>query len=233
MKPTVMRRLYHFCPPDYVIENIANRQLKVSRFSKCNDPFELAAFSLKDGAVRKRHQEWLADTDKKHGLICFCRNWRSPVLWSHYADNHRGLCLGFDVRPDNYVDVRYASERLFPDISMENFFKHVGEDQISDIFATKFIHWSYEEEVRQLISFETEPDDSDICFYSYSDELQLRQVIIGPRSELCVEDIQGAIKDYGGGGVEIFQARLAFRRFEVVRQKDETLWNRRKASSVD
>jgi hypothetical protein len=116
---------------------------------------------------------------------------------------------------------------------MENFFKHVGEDQMSDIFATKFIHWSYEEEVRQLISFETEPDDGKVCFYPYSDELQLRQVIIGPRSEFCVEDIQEAIKDYGGGGVEIFQARLAFRRFEVVRQKDETLWKRRKTSSVD
>lgn len=225
-----MRRLYHFCPPDYVIENIVKRRLKVSRFSKCNDPFELAAFSLKDGAVRKRHQEWLADTDKRHGLICFCRNWRSPVLWSHYADNHRGLCLGFDVRPDNYVDVRYASERLFPDISMENFFQHVGEDQMPDLFATKFIHWSYEEEVRQLISFETEP--GEICFYPYSDELRLRQIIIGPRSELCVEDIQEAISEYGDGGVEIFQARLAFRRFEVVRQKDETLWNRHKKSSV-
>lgn len=229
MNSTVKRRLYHFCPPNYVIENIVDRRLKVSRFSSCNDPFELAAFSLKDRAVRKQHKEWLADSDKKFGLICFCRNWRSPVLWSHYADNHRGLCLGFDVKPDNYIDVRYASERLFPDVDINNFFEHIGEDQMSDIFATKFIHWNYEEEVRLLITFETEPDDYEICFHPYSDELKLRQVIIGPRSEICVEDIREAVGDYDE--VEVFQSRLAFRRFEVVRQENKQLWNCRTRSA--
>ncbi|MCP4098109.1 MAG: DUF2971 domain-containing protein [Planctomycetaceae bacterium] len=224
MNTTVMRRLFHFCPPSHVLENINNNQLKVSRFSDCNDPFELAAFSLKNKNVRTRHKKWLADTDKKHGLICFCRNWRNPVLWSHYADNHRGLCLGFDVSPEKYVDVRYASERLYPEINSRNFLKHIGEDQMADIFATKFIHWSYEEEVRLLITFETEPENGEICFYPYSDELRLRQIIIGPRSDISVEDIYEAV---GDSGIKVFQARLGFKRFEVVRQKNKKLWNYR------
>ena len=216
MNPTTMRRVYHFYSPSHVLENIASRRLKVSRFSSCNDPFELAAFSLKDSVLRKRHGEWISDTDKKHGLICFCRNWRNPVLWSHYSDDHRGLCLGFDVRSDKYVDVRYASERLFPKINSENFFKHIGEDQMVEIFATKFIHWSYEEEVRLLITFGTEPENGEICFYPYSDELRLREVIIGPRSVINVEDIREVVCE---DRVDVFQSRLGFKRFEVVRQK--------------
>ena len=190
----------------------------MSRFSTCNDPFELAAFALSDSEVRNTHADWLADTDKKNGLICFCRNWRNPVLWSHYAGNHTGLCLGFDVLPEKYVDVRYTSERLYPELNMTNFFEHVGEHQMPEVFATKFIHWSYEEEVRLLISFDTEPKDGEICFHSFSDELRLREVIIGPRSEITSEDVMASI-DNVGAVVEVFRSWLSFRRFEVVRER--------------
>lgn len=35
---------------------------------------------------------------EKYGLLCFCETWQSPLLWNHYADRHKGICLGFDVR---------------------------------------------------------------------------------------------------------------------------------------
>lgn len=41
--------------------------------------------------------------NKNKGLLCFSDNWKSPVMWAHYAAKHHGICLGFDV-PDSGPD---------------------------------------------------------------------------------------------------------------------------------
>jgi len=32
------------------------------------------------------------------GICCFSSGWNSVAMWSHYADSHRGICLGYDAR---------------------------------------------------------------------------------------------------------------------------------------
>ena len=217
MAPT--KRVYYFTPPKYALDNLTKKSLKVSRFSECNDPFELASFSQKNKAIRGRFRDWLAYMDKQNGLLCFCRTWRNPVMWSHYAENHTGLCYGFDVDPNTFVDVRYVSERLYPDLSLKSFFDHVGEDQMVDLFATKFIHWSYEEEVRLLVTFSEAVPKEEHIFHSFSGKMQLREVIVGPRSTYELSDVREVVPDEN---VKVFKSRLAFQRFEIVRQGDKT-----------
>jgi hypothetical protein len=43
-------------------------------------------------------------------MLCFSRDWHNPVQWSHYADKHRGICLGFDVPDSLLVPVQYTKE---------------------------------------------------------------------------------------------------------------------------
>ena len=52
------------------------------------------------------------EMEQSYGILCFCRTKRNPVLWSHYADKHKGMCLGFDVRDDSLNAVKYVSRRL-------------------------------------------------------------------------------------------------------------------------
>ncbi|MEO4043158.1 DUF2971 domain-containing protein [Hoeflea sp. CAU 1731] len=219
MKP--MKRVYYFTPPEYALDNLRKKHLKVSRFSLCNDPYELASFSQRNKTIRRQFRTWLADMDKQHGLLCFCRTWRNPVMWSHYAKNHTGVAYGFDVDPSIFVDVRYVSERLYPNLTPENFFAYVGEDQMIDLFATKFIHWSYEEEVRLLVTFSGQVSINKIVFHPFSSSMQLKEVIVGPSSKITVSEVRAEIANKK---VEIFQSRLAFQRFEIVRQKDSALW---------
>jgi len=45
------------------------------------------------------------------GVMCFSSTWKNPVMWSHYADQHRGICLGFEV-PDVYrKKIKYVARR--------------------------------------------------------------------------------------------------------------------------
>ena len=216
-----MKRVYYYTPPKYALENLQKKHLKVTRFSQCNDPFELASFNQKNKKIRKNFRNWLADMDKKYGMLCFCRSWRNPVMWAHYAKNHTGICFGFDVDPTSFIDVRYVSDRLYPNLSPENFFSQVGEDQMSNLFATKFIHWSYEEEVRLLISFSGDASQGEDIFHPFSNLLKLKEVIVGPNSEVKASDVAALVSD---DSVEIFKSRLAFQRFEIVRKKNKSLW---------
>jgi hypothetical protein len=81
------------------------------------------------------------------GLLCFSANWNNPVQWSHYADHHRGLCLGFEVTAQAHK-VAYVSERL---LARPKALKSEGspaEAHVTEILTTKFEHWSYEGEYR-------------------------------------------------------------------------------------
>src|SRR4051812_20082149 len=63
-------------------------------------------------AAKKRLAEFKTYYDSRRGLVCFSRNWIDPVLWSHYAQRHRGLCLGFDVKRDEIELVDYFDDRI-------------------------------------------------------------------------------------------------------------------------
>ena len=184
-----MKRVYYYTPPEFALENLQNKHLKVTRFSQCNDPFELASFNQKNKVLRKKFQIWLADMDTKYGVLCFCRSWRNPVMWAHNSKNHTGVCYGFDVEPQKFIDVRYVSERLYPNLTPENFTKYVSINQNSDLFATKFIHWSYEEEVRLLIPISDAASPNRNLFHPFLDSLILREVIVGPKSKIKASEI--------------------------------------------
>ena len=90
-------RLYHFINADYAVEAVGLRRLKISRLDKLNDPFEMFAGTQGDPLGRQAVRILREVFAAHFGILCFSRNWRSPMMWGHYASNHKGLCLGFDV----------------------------------------------------------------------------------------------------------------------------------------
>jgi hypothetical protein len=34
----------------------------------------------------------------EHGVCCFSADYRNPLLWSHYGDRHKGLCIGYTTK---------------------------------------------------------------------------------------------------------------------------------------
>jgi len=104
-------RTYHFLSSDHAVDDISKRHLKLSEIHKLNDPFELWCTAQGDKKLRRDLRKWKSEMAEKYGMLCFCLHWHNPVLWSHYANRHRGICLGFDV-PDNSVKaVQYVASR--------------------------------------------------------------------------------------------------------------------------
>ena len=108
------------------------------------------------------------DAIKDTALIsCFSKRNDSILMWSHYADSHRGACLEFEEpEQEEFGEVKYTNKR--PMIKMYNLFStYIAYDFIGKTIETeefkyakdlikpffvKSKEWSYEEEIRCIFS---------------------------------------------------------------------------------
>lgn len=87
--------------------------------------------------------------NKYHGIACFSKRWDSILMWSHYADNHKGFSIGYDEKKMRYSmlfgigDYVQYSEN-FPEIHPNDDNKKV--QNLRTFYKSK--EWTYEEEYR-------------------------------------------------------------------------------------
>ena len=108
-------RLYYFTKENYGLSNLREKHLKIARISQLNDPFEFMGTDLSNDDLRKGIEALKEYYNEKIGLLCLSKAWDDPVQWAHYADKHKGLCLGFDVAEDVLTEVNYKDKRLSSD----------------------------------------------------------------------------------------------------------------------
>lgn len=216
-------RVYHFIDAKYGLDDISKRRLKIARIDQLNDPFELLAAYSPTPQDRMAWRGLKADCADKFGLLCFSRSWRNPVQWSHYADHHRGLCLGFDVGAENVKAVKYVTNRLPFDRDSVLGNQQVGEAYLEAVLSTKFSHWQYEQEMRMFLRLDPTTTQNGLYFFDFRDDLKLAEVIVGSASTIDRGQIRRALgsslKD-----VKCRKARLAFKTFNIVEQRKSSLW---------
>ncbi|MEH6544589.1 MAG: DUF2971 domain-containing protein [Porticoccaceae bacterium] len=105
-------RVFHFRDEKYGIKSIKDRRLKISRIMELNDPFEFPGADLSNPEFRKAINKTKKQISNNTGILCHSKDWHNPVQWSHYADNHKGVCLGFEISKRWLAKVEYADERL-------------------------------------------------------------------------------------------------------------------------
>jgi len=216
-------RVYHFLSKQYGMDDLLKRRLKIATLSDLNDPFELLAVSLSDSAVRRAFRKMKEELSRRRGLLCFSRDWHNPVQWSHYADKHRGLCLGFDVPDESVGPVTYSGRRIPARIEQLTAPRLLDEAKAVSLLFTKFSHWSYEDEVRAFVTLEDRDPKTGLYFAEFSDRLRLREVIVGAASTLTRAQVRDALAGLAPS-VSAWKTRLAFRSYRIVRQNNERLW---------
>ncbi len=213
-----MMRVYYFISANYALENIIKRRLKIARLNDLNDPFEFMSVDMRDSEIRKAFRKTLSDLSERTGVLCFSRAWHNPVLWSHYADKHKGVCLGLDIPEETAMPVGYEPKRLKIDKTRDLNAGEIGERTMRRILATKFEDWRYEDEVRVFVRLD-EPDTKTGLYYKdFGADLTLKEVIIGPRCHFSVSNFKNVLTTYNGE-VRVIPSRLAFGAFKVIERK--------------
>jgi hypothetical protein len=209
-------RLYRFLSAHWGLAALSERRLKIALIQDLNDPFELLGLNLRDKKLRHAMQEVKKSLSKNTGLLCFSKRWSNPVLWSHYANAHRGICLGFDVQHAH--PITYNAERILP---ADDWLFADDTRRIEDMklfLYTKFKHWEYEEEMRLAVSLKESDPATGHHYADFSPELALAEVIVGANCDLPSDHILNAAPD-DLARVEFTKARLAFKSFSVVPNK--------------
>ena len=207
-------RAYYFTSSQHAISAISLGRLKIARFADANDPFELLALNCHDPQTRKRAVKLREEYNNKSGLLCLTKNWSSPLIWSHYADRHKGMCLGFNVRRAMVRPVEYEDERLRQQLPEDPDPTAVPPDLRERLAVTKSHHWKYEEELRVFVELARAVRELNLFFQPFGKDLRLVEVILGPRCEHALPIVKNLAARVAPDAV-VFKARLAFRSFEV------------------
>jgi hypothetical protein len=208
-----MLRVYKFLLAKYALEDIERRRVKISEFPTLNDPFDLLPYRMQDEVKHRRLfylKEGLGDNA---GMLCFSQTWQNPLLWAHYADCHKGICLGFDVAKAYGRKINYCLERLTSD--------DVSEKEIAEKAPyTKFKDWEYEKEFRLYASIHER--DGGHAFSQFTKRIALRDVIVGMGCCTSREEIDIALLKSGVAAhppVNVFKVRPSHTEFQMIRDE--------------
>lgn len=216
-------RVYHYLNATHGLQNIRQRRIKIATLDDLNDPFELLALELGNQQLRKAMEEARKVLAAYSGFLCFGRTWKNPVMWSHYAERHKGLCLGFDIPARLLTKINYSLDRLAIDLEKLKTPDELDAAAKHRIVFTKFSHWEYEQEMRMLLALPKPDTKNGLYFAKMSPEIRLKQVIVGPKSSVTRRALEDALRELSDE-VECFKARLAFKTFSVVKQNVASLW---------
>lgn len=97
-------------------------------------------------------------------ICCLTTDYTNKLMWSHYADSHKGICVEYDfsdsaVNKSQPLPVYYSHERPQFDWKLSQEAKSKETACLMQALLTKDEDWSYEKEWRMVISADTEPDD--------------------------------------------------------------------------
>jgi hypothetical protein len=199
-------RVYKFLSAHFGLKSLYERRLKISRLEDLNDPFELIPYDLSDERRRRAMHEARDALVAHQGVICFSTHWRDPVIWAHYADKHRGICLGFEIPERVCKCVVYVKDRLpFP--------ASLTLQDAEAMLFTKFTNWEYEQEVRTWTDLDEVEDG--LYYKDFDANLRLAEVIVGARGSVPESGITRALGPLKHN-VTLAKARAGFKKFEIV-----------------
>jgi hypothetical protein len=214
-----VRRVYHLTTAEHAISDIALGRLKLARFSDLNDPFELIAANFREREIRKVIRGFKSAFDAQTGLLSFSEDWVEPLLWSHYAARHRGICLGFNVPKNLLESVTYQDDRLRAELDK------LGADPLQlpadlqqALRCTKYRRWDYECEYRRFVGLDSAVPEGRLHFVPFGPELELAEVILGTECVLSIDAVRDTVRGRYPNAV-VFKARLEFKGFHIVPQE--------------
>jgi hypothetical protein len=140
--------LYRYMPAsDNAISSILDEDIYMVPATKMNDAFEGAAYGI-NSSVASNQQE-IRRIQNEICLKSFSYAKNSNLMWSHYGDAHKGICIGYDCRKvdkniiSHLYPVQYSNTR-FSNVDMQKVASHAF------LFLRKSTDWKYEKEFRLI-----------------------------------------------------------------------------------
>jgi hypothetical protein len=204
--------LYRYIPyvPERLERIFGKHQLHFQSHSFFNDPFD----SNMDESAHKMTLHW--------GMLCLTELPESVLMYSHYADSHRGLCLGFDTRrmEQAFQDAQKNVDKGIPDLRPVFYCSSnppIDFSKMPAIYATcKNAIWAYEKEWRLVMVKGTQPQPFGL--YEF-DPVVITEITFGCKtSDEVIATTRRVVAENGFSPV-YYLAKPTSDRFGIQREK--------------
>lgn len=145
-------------------------------------------------------------------VTCFSEVWKSILMWSHYADCHKGFCIEYDTvglsktKRRLLFPVLYQEEQIDITENIQNFTSSAGLITM----VSKALEWEYEREWR-MISIRKDRQER---FYFRK---EIRSVILGLR---CSKENREKVCKWAlENGKEVYQTFIIHGKYELDRER--------------
>lgn len=168
---------------------LREQRLFMAPYHSFNDPME--AFYVSNDFTRQKIND-IKYEKRLFRLCCLSKCYNNILMWAHYADSHKGICIEVEVKPyQNCIqrNIQYVSRLEQPQ-------GRTDSELCIDILRKKFLPWQYEQEVRFFkeipIGLYTSPTCLDVeikkvylgCKLNDSEETKYREIINNARRGL-------------------------------------------------
>ena len=99
--------------------------------------------------ITKKFNEDRDDFLKNKGISCFSETQDNILMWSHYAENHKGICVGYHTNNQLFEKSKmiFYFDKL-PNLNVYSVFDETNFSDCFKLYCIKNTLWSYEKEWR-------------------------------------------------------------------------------------
>jgi hypothetical protein len=135
------------------LECLKKDEVWFSTLQSLNDPYEnILCYDIMSyddhGLYLDNVRDELEKIKDNIGIFSLSRNRSNLVMWSHYANNHKGYCVEFDLTPEKFIkgeNYDLIQSDVDYDAPLNTAY---NRNNIKSFFSHKYTDWKYEEEVR-------------------------------------------------------------------------------------
>jgi len=148
------------------------------------------------------------DALKTCGMMCLSRRNNSATMWSHYAGNHGGICIGFDdLTNESFPGILMSGNvRYQPELPVVQYFGEEPRQVIYKIFFVKSADWQYEREFRLVAEADAK---LTMC------PSLVREVILGMHIDKGLKEQLAKIIAKRKAPIPLRSARLSYQSYEL------------------
>jgi len=150
-------------------------------------------------------------------VCCFSKNFKQILMWSHYADKHKGMCIGFKREVlENITQCKSIIVKYDHSFTKENLFPRKGMEQktLKHWISNKSILWRYEEEVRLYRKKSDNPKLKNNHFIPF-DEKCVAEIFLGCNCILDTNTLQHHLNIENYKDLKIIKLKKATSKFEL------------------
>jgi hypothetical protein len=226
--------LYRYLDAAAALKTIEECRFRISRLRDLNDPFEWR-FGYKpepdNPEAEKILNAWresvFASRNEVLGIICFSATYKEPVLWSHYADKHRGVAFEIDCpnNPNTLKKISYPPERVSIDLNTFARFQRNNDIMglkeyllplMKQTIQQKSPGWAYEQEYRFEVELAGNLQTSAGNYFVGISDNFLTRVILGWKCQLEEQYVLKALQAVGLTSTKVVRAKISPDSYEVL-----------------